>query len=48
MLNTIDNRISLYQPEQKGLIFPEIPTFASHAEERQYRKQHLRSCRAGF
>jgi hypothetical protein len=41
MLDTIDNRISLYQPEQKGLIFPEIPTFVNHAEERQYRKQHL-------
>jgi len=34
-------RISIYQPEQEGLIFPEIPTFNSFAEEREYRKRHL-------
>lgn len=40
-------RISIYQPEQEGLIFPEIPEFASHAEEREYRKKHLvAACRA--
>jgi ribulose-5-phosphate 4-epimerase/fuculose-1-phosphate aldolase len=40
-------RVSIYQPEQDGLIFPEIPEFASAAEERDYRKQHLvAACRA--
>ena len=40
-------RISIYQPEQEGLIFPEIPDFTSHEEERQYRKEHLvAACRA--
>lgn len=40
-------RISIYQPEQAGLIFPEIPDFASVAEERTYRKQRLvAACRA--
>ncbi|MGI4746788.1 MAG: class II aldolase/adducin family protein [Janthinobacterium lividum] len=41
MLDSVDNRTSLYQPEQAGLIFPEIPTFSSFEEERTYRKQHL-------
>jgi hypothetical protein len=31
-------RVSIYQPEQDGLIFPEIPEFASVEEERDYRK----------
>jgi len=35
------NRESLYQPEQDGLIFPERPVFATHAEVRDYRKRHL-------
>lgn len=40
-------RVSIYQPEQEGLIYPEIPTFATHAEERQYRKERLvAACRA--
>jgi ribulose-5-phosphate 4-epimerase/fuculose-1-phosphate aldolase len=40
-------RVSIYQPEQAGLIFPEIPTFANHAEERLYRQKHLvAACRA--
>ena len=40
-------RISLYQPEQEGLIFPEIPEFETFEEERAYRKQHLvAACRA--
>lgn len=40
-------RVSIYQPEQEGLIFPEIPDFTSHEEERQYRKKHLvAACRA--
>ena len=40
-------RISLYQPEQPGLTFPEIPTFKNPAEERQHLKQRLvAACRA--
>ena len=32
---------SLYEPTQTGLIFPEIPSFSSHEEERRYGKEHL-------
>lgn len=40
-------RESIYQPEQPGLIFPTIPSFATPAEERQHRKQRLAAaCRA--
>ncbi len=40
-------RTSIYQPEQPGLIFPDIPEFKSAAEERQYRKERLvAACRA--
>ncbi len=40
-------RISIYQPETAGQIFPETPEFASCAEERAYRQQHLvAACRA--
>ena len=40
-------RISLYQPEQPGLSFPEIPEFKTVAEERQHRKERLvAACRA--
>lgn len=39
--------MSIYQPKQAGLIFPEIPTFATHAQERQHRKERLvAACRA--
>ena len=39
--------ISIYQPKQPGLFFPEIPSFATHAEERQHRKERLvAACRA--
>ncbi len=42
-----DTRVSLYQPEQPGLKFPEIPRFKTHAEERLHRKQRLAAaCRA--
>jgi ribulose-5-phosphate 4-epimerase/fuculose-1-phosphate aldolase len=41
MLDLVDDRISIYQPEQRGLIFPEIPKFSSFEAERRYRKQHL-------
>src|SRR5690606_2553204 len=34
-------KVSIYQPDQPGLIFLDIPSFDSHAEERLYRKQHL-------
>ena len=46
---TIDlkGRISIYQPEQADLIFPELPTFASHAAHRQHLKERLvGACRA--
>ena len=40
-------RISIYQPEQEGLIFPEIPKFKDVSEERLHRKTHLvAACRA--
>lgn len=41
------SNISIYQPKQPGLIFPEIATFATHAQERQHRKERLvAACRA--
>ena len=44
---TLKPRISIYQPEQEGLIFPEIQEFESVEAERQYRKEHLvAACRA--
>ncbi len=48
MLDAIDKRVSIYQPEQPGLIFPEIPRFASLEEERQYRKRHLVAATRAF
>lgn len=40
-------RISVYQPEQQGLKFPEIPAFRSHEEHRLYLRQRLvAACRA--
>ena len=46
MLDVV-KRVSVYQPQQVGLKFPEIPVFANHAEERQLRKQRLvAACRA--
>jgi ribulose-5-phosphate 4-epimerase/fuculose-1-phosphate aldolase len=43
----IGERKSIYQPEQKGLIFPEEPAFATAAEEREDRKRRLvAACRA--
>jgi ribulose-5-phosphate 4-epimerase/fuculose-1-phosphate aldolase len=40
-------RVSVYQPTQEGLRFPELPAFATHAEERRYRKERLAAaCRA--
>jgi ribulose-5-phosphate 4-epimerase/fuculose-1-phosphate aldolase len=41
------DRVSIYQPEQEGRIFPSIPEFRSHEEHRQYLKQRLvAACRA--
>ncbi|GAC1404172.1 MAG: class II aldolase/adducin family protein [Candidatus Velthaea sp.] len=34
-------RVSVYQPEQPGLIFPAEPRFGTFAEERRYRKERL-------
>ncbi|UTW06873.1 class II aldolase/adducin family protein [Pseudomonas benzenivorans] len=43
----LGNRVSIYQPEQRGLKFPELPTFSSYAQERQHRKERLvAACRA--
>ncbi len=43
----LGDRESIYQPEQKGLIFPEKPTFNSFAQERQHLKERLvAACRA--
>jgi len=40
-------KISIYQPTQEGLIFPELPVFESYEAERLHRKQHLvAACRA--
>ncbi|MDP2261647.1 MAG: class II aldolase/adducin family protein [Hydrogenophaga sp.] len=40
-------RVSIYQPEQKGLIFPEVPAFTDVAAERLHRQQRLvAACRA--
>ena len=38
---TPTGKVSIYQPDQPGLIFPEIPRFESPAEERLYRQKHL-------
>ena len=35
MLDNLADRVSIYQPEQPGLIFPERASFATDAEERQ-------------
>jgi ribulose-5-phosphate 4-epimerase/fuculose-1-phosphate aldolase len=40
-INLSKGRISIYQPEQEGLIFPEFPQFKNVGEERAYRKAHL-------
>ena len=41
------DRVSIYQPEQEGRIFPSIPEFQSHEEHRHYLKQRLvAACRA--
>ena len=42
-----DGRISIYQPQQQGLIFPQIPAFSDPAAERRHRKERLvAACRA--
>lgn len=43
----LGTRQSIYQPEQAGLIFPELPRFNSAEEERRHRKERLvAACRA--
>lgn len=45
--NLHDGRISLYQPEQSGLDFPEIPHFQDPQSQRRYLKERLAAaCRA--
>mgnify|MGYP000322970311 CR=1 FL=1 len=42
-----DGRVSIYQPENKDLVFPYEKQFSSLAEERQHRKERLvAACRA--
>jgi len=48
MPDSLENKVSIYQPDQPGLIFPEIPRSRSHAEERAYRKQHLVAATRAF
>ncbi len=41
------DRVSMYQPDQEGRIFPSIPEFRSHEEHRHHLKQRLvAACRA--
>jgi hypothetical protein len=40
MLDTV-KRESIYQPEQPGLKFPEIPKFSTPAQERRHRQERL-------
>lgn len=43
----LGKRISIYQPEQDGLIFPELPEFTNVDDERRHRKERLvAACRA--
>ena len=40
-------RVSVYQPEQEGREFPQVPVFATSADERDHRKRRLvAACRA--
>jgi ribulose-5-phosphate 4-epimerase/fuculose-1-phosphate aldolase len=46
-VNSVNQRVSVYQPDQEGLKFPAVPLFATAAEERLHRKKHLvAACRA--
>jgi ribulose-5-phosphate 4-epimerase/fuculose-1-phosphate aldolase len=43
----LNGRISIYQPEQKDLIFPELPAFTNSADQRRHLKERLvAACRA--
>ena len=45
--HAVAERVSIYQPEQQGLKFPETPKFRNHAEHRQHLKERLvAACRA--
>lgn len=37
----LGNKISIYQPDQPDLIFPELPEFASIEDERRHRQERL-------
>src|SRR5690242_18569586 len=42
-----DGRTSIYQPEQSGLIYPQLPVFTDPAAERRHRQERLvAACRA--
>ncbi|MDQ6620404.1 MAG: class II aldolase/adducin family protein [Pseudomonadota bacterium] len=46
-MSEVIERVSIYQPAQKGLSFPEFPTFDDPESHRQYLKKHLvAACRA--
>lgn len=46
-MDVAKKRLSVYQPTQPGLRFPELPSFATAAEERRHRKERLAAaCRA--
>lgn len=46
-IHLTDGRVSIYQPEQAGLIFPELPIFDNVAQQRQHLKERLvGACRA--
>ncbi|GAC1598671.1 MAG: class II aldolase/adducin family protein [Myxococcales bacterium] len=45
--NAVKERVSIYQPEQEGLIFPSVPEFSSVADHRRHLKERLvGACRA--
>ena len=47
MSDEVMARVSIYQPQQKGLKFPEVRRFTTHAEQRQHLKERLvAACRA--
>ena len=45
---SLGKRESVYQPEQEGLLFPVVPKFATHAEERLHRKKRLAAAVRAF
>lgn len=44
----VDRKVSLYQPDQTGLLFPGVPEFSKHADHRQHLKERLVACCRAF